>query len=157
MKVYILGLAILSTMTFGNLALTKVDGPADGESTNLEEERDIVKNALKSAFESEIEKYPVLGAFIDSKLDFLFDKVIQSLKKKHSKVDFKTARTWIMSNKQMFMKQGGIFAFLEQEEHKQQEEMSYTNREVSEEPAKAGEPCNPNIPSYSQKGCVPQD
>ncbi|MBI3018981.1 MAG: hypothetical protein HYY61_03740 [Deltaproteobacteria bacterium] len=163
----------LTTMIFiismcGSLSFARVDEAGSGEkpALTLDEERQVVKEALKDAFGNEIKQYPLLGAFLELKVDVIFDRVIKILKKRGVDIKVSTVRAWIVQNKQNMMRKEGILAFMDQKEEQQQsfldqqreERQREERRPTAEEmPAQKGQPCNPNIPNYSQPGCVPQD
>ena len=153
----------------GSVSFARVDdngGGAAQEALTLDEERQVVKEALKDAFGNEIKQYPLLGAFLELKIDVIFDRVIKILKKKGIDIKVATVRAWIVQNKQSMMRKEGILAFIDQKEEQQQSFLDQQREErrmeerrptAEEMPAQKGQACNPNIPNYSQPGCVPQD
>ena len=166
---------IFTTMIFiigvyGSVSFSRVDidaGSSEKPALTLEEERQVVKEALKEAFGNEIKQYPLLGAFLELKIDAIFDRVIKILKKKGVDIKVATVRNWIVQNKQTMMRKEGILAFIEQKEDQQRSFLDQQQEErqreeqrrptAEEMPAQKGQPCNPNIPNYSQPGCIPQE
>ncbi len=165
---------MFTTMMFivsmcGSVSFARVDdggSVASQQALTLDEERLVVKEALKEAFGNEIKQYPLLGAFLELKIDSLFDLILKHLKKHKMDITVANARSYIVQNKQGMMRQEGILAFMEQKEDQQQSFLDQQRQERSMEeqrrptaeemPAQKGQPCNPNIPNYSQPGCIPQ-
>ena len=162
-------MALCIFSVYGSVSFARVDDAGSGEkqALTLDEERQVVKEALKDAFGNEIKQYPLLGAFLEFKIDAIFDRIIKILKKKGVDIKVSTVRAWIVQNKQTMMRKEGMLAFMEQKEEQQQSFLDQQREErqreegrlpsASELPAQKGQPCNPNIPNYSQPGCVPQD
>lgn len=167
MKAFILSMLFLSMGLCASFSFARVDNGGGAQELTLEEERQVVKEALKEAFAGEIKQYPLLGAFLELKIDVIFDRVIKILKKRGIDIKVANVRSWIIQNKKSMMKQEGILAFMDQPSEQQQSflDQQRTERQMEEQrqptaeelPASKGQPCNPNIPNYSQPGCVPQE
>src|SRR3989338_5333135 len=111
-KILFMMICIISVC--GSVSFARVDdngGGAAQEGLTLDEERQVVKEALKDAFGNEIKQYPLLGAFLELKIDVIFDRVIKILKKKGIDIKVATVRAWIVQNKKGMMRQEGILAF----------------------------------------------